>query len=196
MIALVLGCAENVYEDAVKVLEMCGPDAIFAVKDMMVRWPCRIDYGVTLHPDRTDGYLKERARRGRSTDFTVWAHRQYSSVTKHKTISDWAGSSGLFAVRIAKSEGFSAIVLAGVPMDQEYGHITRNKKWTAAKIFLNGWNKHLDELRPMVRSMSGWTKEVFGVPTPEWLAQHGSTDIDHKMVDEIRAMIEPISATA
>lgn len=176
MIALVLGCAENVWDDAIAVLSRCSPDAIFAVKDMMARWPARIDYACTLHPDRTDQYLRERTRKKYPNGFNVWAHRNFGSKTHHKITRDWAGSSGLFAVKLAMEQGFSGIVLAGIPMESGFGHVTRRQPWGTATQFRNGWIHHKEELKVCVRSMSGWTREMFGTPTDEWLAQHGSTE--------------------
>jgi hypothetical protein len=175
MIALVLGCAENVWADAASILSRCTPDAVFAVKDMIARWPLRIDYGVTLHPDRTDEYMRDRNRRNWPCNFSVWSHRRHTSMTVHKVTPDWAGSSGLFAVKIALEEGFDGVVLAGVPMEAEFGHVRRHQTWGAAKTFRNGWLHRVDQLKPHVRSMSGWTREIFGEPTPHWIELHGST---------------------
>lgn len=176
MIALVLGCAECVWNDAISVLKQCSPDAIFAVKDMMAKWPARVDYGCTLHPDRTDGYLAERSRKGYSNGFDVYAHQHFGSKTKHKVTKDWAGSTGLFAVKLAIEQGFSGIILAGVPMQQEHGHVARKQPWTQSHMFMNGWKHRKDEIRPFVKSMSGWTRAVFGEPTRDWINLHGTAE--------------------
>jgi hypothetical protein len=189
MIALVLGCGENVWEDSQQALAMFNPDAIFAVKDMMARWPFRIDYGITLHPDRTDSYLRERQRHGWSTGFQVWAHRNFGSQTAHRTADDWAGSSGLFAVRVAMYLGFEGIVLAGVPMDPAYGHIVRRQQWNGAQDFRNGWTKRKDQIAPFTRSMSGWTKEIFGGPSEVWLKTLDYDLSDPRFVDLLGAYL-------
>lgn len=176
MIALVLGCAECVWEDCQAVFSICTPDAIFAVKDMMAKFPARIDYGCTLHPERTDGYLLERARSKYPCGFDVYAHRDYGSKTKHLVTRDWAGSTGLFAVKLAIEQGFSGIILAGVPMQREFGHVARKVPWEQARDFLNGWSHRKEEIRPFVKSMSGWTRETFGVPTPDWINKNGTAE--------------------
>lgn len=186
MIALILGCAECVWEDAARVLSVCSPDAIFAVKDMMGKWPARVDYGITLHPERTDEYLRERRRQNFPSGFEVWAHRNYGSQTAHKTTNDWAGSSGLFAVRVARKKDFQAIVLAGVPMRRDAGHVRRQEPWNDAQNFLGGWRHRKDQIAPFVRSMSGWTKETFGEPTHEWLSHHGSAEPDHEVISKLK----------
>lgn len=190
MIALILGCGECVWDDAKRALSLCTPDAIFAVKDMMVRWPLRIDYGITLHPDRTDQYLRDRKLRGYKLGFEIWAHRQFGSQFQHKTMNDWSGSSGLFAVKVAREQGFVSL-LAGVPMDAQYGHITRKEAWGAANLFRNGWNHRQKELAPIVRSVSGWTMETFGKPDQKWIEQNGgSSEPDHKMLEALEASLK------
>ncbi len=193
MIALILGCAECVWDDALGALELCTPDAIFAVKDMMVKWPLRIDYGITLHPDRTDKYMRDRTVKGFKTGFPVWSYRNVGGTQViHKTTNDWAGSSGLFAIKVAIKEGFETIILAGVPMDPKYGHVARRKEWPQATMFRNGWHHHINELKPVVRSMSGWTKEMFGAPTVEWLQQRSElTEPSYEMIAKLKALRLP-----
>lgn len=146
---------------------------------MMTHWPARIDYGVTLHPERTAGYIRARKQKSLGGDFEVWAHRNSGAEFKHRTTTDWAGSSGLLAVKVAIEQGFTGIVLAGVPLEDKFGHISRKKIWTSAKLFRNGWNHHTSELKPIVRSMSGWTATQFGTPDTEWLSnlKAGSPDL-------------------
>jgi hypothetical protein len=48
-------------------------------------------------------------------------------------------------------------------------HITRHKPWHAAPGFIRGWHRHTGEIKPFVRSMSGWTKDQLGEPTFLWL---------------------------
>ncbi len=187
-LALVLGCGENVWSDAACLLEMCTPDAYIAVKDMMIKWPGRVDLGVTLHPDRTPGYLKERKALGRNIDFEVWAHKQpHARTGPHSTTDDWQGSSGLLAVKVAIEHGFDGIVLAGVPMDPVYGHVARHKQWISAQIFQRGWKVHLALFKSKTRSMSGWTKDLLGEPSPSWLEQVKAAPPDHIMVDLIKS---------
>jgi hypothetical protein len=167
--ALVLGCAECVWKDAEDAMKLFEPDAIFAVKDMIARWPGRIDYGICLHPERTAEYMRQREVNGLSTKFQVWAHKNTTPSFHHRVASDWAGSSGLFGVRVALLQGFDRVVLAGVPMEQEHRHIRRKELWTEAGFFHKGWIHRHDEIAPFVRSMSGWTKAMLGAPTQEWL---------------------------
>jgi hypothetical protein len=173
--ALVLGCAECVWADAAAAAKLFEPDAVFAVKAMIAHWPDRIDYAVTLHPEMLADFLRRRCDAGLPMAMQTWAHSRRGPrgkpwSTVDRTTEDWAGSSGLLAVKIAREEGFDKIVLAGIPMEAAAGHVDRRKNWIAAHAFRRSWERRRDLLAPYVRSMSGWTKELFGPPTPEWLA--------------------------
>lgn len=174
MKALILGCAECVWKDADAALNMFEPDAIFAIKHMIEHWPGRFDYAITLHPEMLAGFIKGRERRGFPMGFQTWAHTDRGPRGKpfakiDRVTEDWAGSSGLLAVKVAREEDFDKIVLAGVPMQSEAGHFARKKPWVAAESFRRPWLNRQQALAPYVRSMSGWTKQLFGRPTPEWL---------------------------
>lgn len=186
--ALIIGGADNVWEDAEAALSLFTPDAVFAVKTMIAHWPLKVDYGVTLHPEWTAKWLRERARitgRSDADKIEIWAHKPFGTVVQ-KVTPDWQGSSGLFAVKIALEEKFDGIVLAGVPMDNRK-HFTKPGAWSSFQIFLKGWQVHMPELRDKVRSMSGWTKEHLGEPTPEWLSALGVSPPDPDRVANLRS---------
>lgn len=168
--ALILGGAESVWDEAERALKLFTPDAVAAVNDSIPRWPHRLDYAITLHPSKMENWVKDRRNKGLNVDCELWAHKRHGNSV-HRVTDDWAGSSGLFAVKILMQEGFGGIVLAGVPMDKQGGHIVRKTQWVSADMFRKGWLKHQCEIAPFVRSMSGWTKELFGPPTAEWLMQ-------------------------
>ncbi len=173
--ALILGGAGSVLDEARAALMLFAPDAILAINDTIPLWPGRLDYIATLHPNKVDGWLKARAKNGHPMGAEVWSHKQKQSglgpSKVDQFIGDWGGSSGLFSVRVLRHEGFTRIVLAGVPVSIEAGHIVRQKPWNAAKHYWKGWTKHKSEIAPFVRSMSGWTKELLGAPDKHWLGQ-------------------------
>lgn len=183
--ALVIGGAECAWDDAYRALELFKPDAFAVVNDMLGRWPLRIDYGCTLHPDKLGEFL--RGRRG-PLPYQIWSHRAHKNAQRRTT--DWAGSSGLFAVKVLREENFDAIVVAGVPMVDKAGHIVRKETWPNANMFRGGWKKRFGEIEPYVRSMSGWTMELLGPPTPEWLSAHHAARPDHEMVRKLREMAD------
>jgi len=169
---LVLGGAACVWADAEKALALGDYDAVCGVKDMIADWPGRLDYGVTLHPERAEQYLRERKASGYPGRPEIWGHKNSGSgarVMVAKTTQDWAGSSGLLAVKIGLLEGFGRIVLAGVPMEASAGHYKRGQTWQQAPRYRSGWTAHKDEMLGTVRSLSGWTRELLGAPDADWL---------------------------
>lgn len=173
---LILGGAACVWKDAKLALRMFTPDVVIAINDMIAQWPTRIDYACTLHPEKLAQWLADRKANGYSAVTETWSHRnqaalrggaQYPAV-KHVAV-DWSGSSGLFAVKVARLEKLAPIILAGVPLVNTESHFVRERPWGAASAFHGGWRKRQKEIAPYVRSMSGWTAELLGKPTVGWL---------------------------
>lgn len=177
--ALILGGSDKVWQEARMALELFEPDAIFAIKDMIEHWPGRIDYAISLHPERLKDQALKRAANGYPFGYQTWSHQKMRGGNPRgaplpdvdKVMEDWAGSSGLFAVQVALQQGFKKIVLAGIPMDGTGNHFIRRRQWQTAHQFAKAWRKHSNALRGRVRSMSGWTADEFGRPNREWLAQ-------------------------
>lgn len=170
-VALVLGGSLDVFKEYVEALKLCAaagtPYTIFACNDMIEKFPGPLDNGVTLHPDKLPTWLSRRATAGLTPPKIMWAHRSFANVDQWTR--DWLGSVGLFAVKVAREEQHRKIICCGVPMNTEAQHFMRKVSWNAALAFRRGWSGHRRELSPFVRSMSGWTREMFGPPTVEWL---------------------------
>lgn len=149
----------------------------FLVNDQIAAWPDQAPnaaHGVTLHPAKLGDWLRQRAERQLPALAEVWCWKaEVASITR--TIADWGGSSGLLAVRAALAAGHTRIILCGVPMEPDAGHFVRRRRWPHAIGFRRGWIQHRAELAPVLRSSSGWTRELFGAPTAEWLAAAGVT---------------------
>jgi len=144
--------------------------ATFVCNDLLALFPHPIDYACTLHPDKMTPWTTLRERNGHPLPFgSTWAHRPYRGFTNHT--KDWQGSSGLFMTKIAREEGYTHIILCGVPMTVEADHFVRHQRWHAAPGFIRGWHRQEAQLRPYLRSMSGWTMQTFGHPTFIWLTE-------------------------
>lgn len=86
----------------------------------------------------------------------------------------WHGSSSLFAAHIGLSMGYDRIVLAGCPLDDK-GHWyfdgldeNRGPDWNNQSFI--AWQEFKEYPgSEKVRSLSGFTAEVMGRPTKEWL---------------------------
>lgn len=170
MKALILGGASCLWDDADKAARLSTYDAIFAVNNAITDWPGRLDYAVSLHQEPTKHYpglVKAVEKRRDKHRPQVWSHKPGRGVDR--TTADWGGSSGLFAVRVALEEGFTRIVLAGVPMTVEGEHYHARGKWTACANYRKRWIAHHSQLDGKVKSLSGWTKEQLGEPTPAWI---------------------------
>ena len=97
------------------------------------------------------------------------------------------GSSGLFAVTIALDMGYDRIVLAGCPMegalrvtypdgypgncgeDKDGYHDPMPNQSRGFAVYQQAWTRHFDLIKDKTRSVSGWTQELLGAPTAEWI---------------------------
>lgn len=169
-LALILGGAGCVWADAVGALKLARPDLVLAANDMIALWPGPLDCVGSLHPDNLPGWLAARRAAGLPQPGEVWSYRAAAGVTR--ITQDWRGSSGLFILKVALFERRCAgAILAGVPMDRTEHFVRRGKPWGDAHAFYPGWNDHKRDVEKRMRSMSGWTRHIFGAPTAEWLVQ-------------------------
>ena len=179
--ALVLGGARCVWRDLDAALELFKPDAVVCVNDVGYEYPERIDYWVTLHPEKFKAWQELRASAGRNTDYIACSHEPNTPLGPRDhlpRIDKWtdyrypgmtgSGSSGLLAVKVAQEEGFEKIVLAGIPMQVSEAHFFNGAPWHEHGQFVGAW-KIARRFLGNVRSMSGWTRELLGAPTTEWL---------------------------
>jgi hypothetical protein len=158
------------YDMALTRCEELGlPTRVFVGNDMIAHFPGHVDVAGTLHPDKIPYWVRERNARSYPPVPNMWSHRPFTNVT-HWT-RDWAGSTGLFLVKVAREQGHTHIVLCGVPMTVDGKHFLRQKRWDAAHGFRRGWTAQREFIKRYVRSYSGWTRELFGAPTDEWLTE-------------------------
>jgi hypothetical protein len=187
--ALIVGGGTHVRADVARALALFKPDLTIAINDMGALWRHRLDHWVTLHPLKMPRWLMMRRLRGLDMSFQLWTDKHEMKVPpeqkraksflpydfKFKMFEDYrsSGLSGLYAVKVALHLNATRIVLAGVPMDQS-GHVLGRKGHWISAHRLPAWRLKADAMRPCVRSMSGWTCELLGVPTLEWI--NGGTD--------------------
>lgn len=156
-------------------MDLCEPDAVFAVNDIGTRWTGPIRAFVTLHPEKMLQWRQERARRGFPDAFEHVGHEMGHPGIDRATSYLWpgmnaSGSSGLFAVKVAMGAGYDRIILAGIPMQAEGAHFFNPASWGEVGSFTEAWKIALTRIAPFCRSMSGWTKQLLGAPSTEWLA--------------------------
>lgn len=169
-LAIVMCGGGDPYAEMDRTCRMLDGDiaTIIVGNDQIERYPGFIDHAVTLHPDKFSMWMSRRRANGFPMPSRAWAHRPYSGISDWSR--DWHGSTGLFAIKLARELGYVHIVLCGVPMEATAGHFVRQKDWPEAEAFKRAWLPRLTSLKPYVRSWGGWTREMFGEPTREWLS--------------------------
>lgn len=174
-VAIVLGGGESVDSDYTEAIKLCAEaesdPIVFYINDQIPRFDGP-GVAVSLHPEKLEVWLNERKEKALPSPDQVWAHskgapRANGQVTDHT--DDWAGSSGLFAVKVALELGYRKIILCGVPMDPVQKHFIRHAYWNAVHPFRPAWERNHQKIAPYVRSFSGWTAQRLGRPSVEFL---------------------------
>lgn len=150
-------------------LENDVPYTVFVGNDMIAAFGGPVDHALTLHPDKLRLWTSQRLSNGFPPPSHIWAHRPFSGVSDFTR--DWAGSTGLFAVKVARELGFVHVLLCGVHMNPDSGHFVRKVRWDHCGHFIRAWEMRKASLSPYVRSYGGWTREQYGAPTKEWLLE-------------------------
>lgn len=182
-IALVVGGGACVWSDVRLALELGEFDAVVACNDAAAAWPGRLDAAVSLHAEKWGFWMERRRLAGRPLPDLIIGHAEAkrgvvpmpSCVTgyvEHRFPGQKdTGSSGLFALKFALVDlGIDRAVLCGVPMTAEQNHFFDERRWGGATSHRRGWKQALPQIADRARSMSGWTAELLGKPTSDWLA--------------------------
>ena len=175
---LVLGSALCVWKDVDAALELSEFEGVVAAKRAGVLWRGELDAWVTLHPDRFKRDMEERAMNGYAPAKRVYSHmteKRYPGITHQLQYrfkeQNNSGSSGLFAVKVALELGFTRLVLCGIPLSRKEGKLGFGSRWNNAEMFKRGFKEAFPLIRDYTRSMSGWTAELLGKPTEQWLTE-------------------------
>jgi hypothetical protein len=173
MLGIVLGGALSVWAEYDETRAMCERAGVkhmaFAVNDMIPAFP-GLCHAVTLHPEtKLPAWLEARETKGHPRPVEVWSKRRDGLKLVTRTCRNWLGSSGMFAIDAALAWDCSAVVLCGVPMAEWGGHFLRGTAWSEVNDFWPAWIVRRAELAPAVRSCSGRTAELFGLPTDDFI---------------------------
>lgn len=187
MNAIVIGGASGVWQDISQALPLGQYDISVACNDAIAHWPGRLDAAVSLHPDKLPGWIAAREANGHKPPGAVYVKAGWRTALDAATVERVealspietdqmfagqavTGSSGLFAAKVALEDlGCAKAVCCGVPMNAVQGHFFDDREWAGASLHQAGWNEAKDAICDRLRSMSGWTREIVGAPTPEWL---------------------------
>lgn len=178
---LVVGSAENVWEDFFKAREKFPDSDIMAVNLMMMafrksyergihvqHWACInphffylapiycVPKTVEMHYAQKDDYTAIYSNEGRIKVYPApVGARRWDEIST-------SGCSGLFATRVACALGYERVILCGIPMDDRphlYDMPGADNSFFTREEVLKFWR---DEKLPQVRSMSGKTKAILG----------------------------------
>lgn len=162
-ILIVVGAAPNTLDDfkAYSKLGFDDFDILVAGIDALKFVEPPVQYFATYHPGDLEK-VQEKA-------FRIICNEQWQDMVDIIKPIDLrmepSGSSALLGVLAGIDEGYKKIILCGCPLQG------KNKKKQHYETFQLGWIFHKDDVKPFVRSMSGWTKEFLGEPTKEWLEE-------------------------
>ena len=138
-----------------------------ALGDKMVHLlPFRIEYVATYHPTEIPKIKELRESGGGNTDYKVISHEQRPDVDIFEPFRPPSGSSALLGTLAAIRLGYNRIILCGCPLTG-INEIDKSNYET----FRAGWTALKKEVHNKVRSMSGWTRELLGEPSEEWLQE-------------------------
>jgi len=163
----VTGAAPNVLEDieALKALGLPECDWMAIGLDAVDKYAWPIRFMATYHPEDLARARERRAGAKGNTDYIELAYNRKAQVTeavvdgvkcslKHEGKT---GSSALMGTLLGLKIGYGKIVLCGCPLSGKY------------ERYRAGWREKEALLTGKVKSMSGWTMEFLGRPTPEWI---------------------------
>lgn len=174
--ALILGGADCVWRDVEAALQLGEYEFVVACNDIGTAWAGEIEAWVTLHPENMAAWINQRASRGYPRAKRIVYHDTMAGAPAPDLVSpyNWqrhhrSPSSGVFSAKVAIELGITRGVLCGVPLTMS-PHFNNNGEWAAASSFHDGLMHALPFLKDKIRSMSGYTRQVLGEPTPEWLA--------------------------
>lgn len=168
------------WEDVAALQQLLGrpwDGTVIAVNDIGVHWPHSIDHWVSLHPNKFARWKRERVECGLSLEGIttwgrIWELKDKPADKELKPVMP-CGSSGLFAVEVAREVGCQKVVLCGIPITTtpHFAETTENfaANWMQANGHWKAWLRYQDGLRGWVKSMSGRTRDLLGAPTKEWL---------------------------
>lgn len=176
MKVLIFGRARGVWDEIVSACALGKFDHVMAVGSVGIDYPHAIDSWVTFHFEQFPLWLVKRQNKGYPPAKLYWSSyfksrgRQPTITPAVKFVTCEGGSSGLIGVMAALDElAATRVVLAGIPMDADFGQYDTKVPWKEAVKHRVAWEKSLPKLQEHVKSMSGWTASLLGTPTPDWL---------------------------
>lgn len=176
MIALVLGTGPTLWSD-LQAAQWIPFDEVCVVNQAGVLYPGPFQAWASGHPEKFCKWRRQRAM----LEQPACVYKTYSRRHPHgseekvdQVLNQWGkGSSGLYGVRVEFHRGAGKIVLCGIPLTPE-PHVAGSvqwgdREWTECHHHREGWERVMGRIEGRVKSFSGWTRELLGPPSPEWV---------------------------
>jgi len=160
---ILIGSAPCALLDLGAIPRVCSYDFMAIGMDAvhLYRWP--ILYVATNHPEDIPDIYKRRHAIGGNLDFQIIGPDPHEGVHIVEPYRPPSGSSAITGAFAAVTLGYKKIILCGCPLDG------KSPEGNPYSNFRPGWLVNRGAFGNKVRSMSGWTQELFGMPTMEWL---------------------------
>lgn len=174
---LILGRSNEVWDELAKAKEMLvgQPLSIIAVKRAGRDYEGPVHHWVAFHHDMLPEWVKERAKHNRPPAENYWSSRNNLQRTPKsplpiRWLRNIGGSSGLLGVQVGLQPevGLDKLILCGIPMTASKRYDI-DTPWKEALAYRASWKQFYPQMKDRVRSMSGWTQELLGPVTKEWL---------------------------
>lgn len=175
-VAIISGSAAGVWDErkeAMALARSAGAERVFiAINEAGVHHPDPLHHWASWHIDhlyeKPYEWARKRTENGRRSNYVRWSPSRGGNVDRVSKL--WkGGSSGLFALGVALGAlELDRAILCGVPMDGRENEFT-GRPWGDYERFRSSWTRWAPAFGDRARSLSGWTMELLGEPTEEWL---------------------------
>ena len=161
-------CLEEDIENLAKILDLDSCDFMAVGLDTATRLPGRLIQHVVSYHQEFEQFKVRRNKAGLNMDYMTHSHKAPADyIWPLVARSPFSGSSSLLGCQAAIGLGYKKIILCGCPMQ---GKNLINKRATDYDKFQKGWIKFAPQMfGDKVKSMSGFTRDLMGFPTKEWL---------------------------
>ena len=170
MVAIVLGAGGSWRADLRNARHFAPKAEIIAVNIALTVCPEPVAAFCTLHPEKAAAWLSNAPHQSPET----YSPKAWAGFSPDYRVPEaWAATSGLYAAQVALRErGARCVILAGVPLEPSAGSIYGPGEWSPDHVamYRTGAISARREEGARIRSVSGWTRNVFGGPCFAWLS--------------------------
>lgn len=165
---LIMGIAPCLEEDLKAIESRDLYDYMAVGLDCADRVLSPIQHMATYHTEELGQFYERRKKAELNLDYKTHSHQPPADcVWPLVARSPFSGSSAFLGCQASIGLGYKKIILCGCPMQGK--NLIKSKVHDYDK-FQKGWIKFAPSMfGDKVKSMSGFTKELLGFPTKEWL---------------------------